>query len=114
MPAEYKQQRENVGRREVDSKGCTVHEARMDKIDGEIASNKGWLKGVSTLLLVVGFILSSFCTVIIGRLGTITDMLTDYRVMLKTHEIEISSLKSDVAEIKSRHNYIDQQRGVIK
>lgn len=107
-------QRDGVGRRLDDKKDCMVHESRMDAIDQQISSNKGWLKGVSTLLLVVGFILSSFCTVIISRLGTIADMLTDYRVMLKTHEIEIAGIKTDITDIKLRHNYEDQNQVTIK
>jgi hypothetical protein len=108
MPDQYEQERSVTDRRA--NAGCGVHEERMDKIDQQISSNHGWLKGVSTLVLVVGFVLSSLCTVIIGRLGNITDMLTDYRVMLKTHEIEINGLKGDVTELKAWAVNHDQNR----
>jgi hypothetical protein len=113
MTGQHSPERQGVGRRKEDESDCKIHEERLDAFDKGIASNHGWLKGASCLVAIVGFITTLFCTTIIARLGTITDLLTDYRVMLKQHETEISGLKSDVQEIKQRHNFLDQN-GVIK
>jgi hypothetical protein len=109
---EYRHQRTNK-RRQEDIE-CAAHEKRLDTMDTHIASNKGWLKGTASLVGIVGFVLTLFCTNIIGRLTTISDLLTDYKVMLKQHETEINNIKNDVKEIQERHKYIDQASGSFK
>jgi hypothetical protein len=106
MTAQYNQERQ-TDRRQQD-KDCKAHETRLDVIDRDVASNKGWLKGSAALLSVVAFVLSTFCTIIIGKLTGIEALLSDSKVMLKAHEIEITSLKQRTQDIEDRHKFIDQ------
>jgi archaellum component FlaC len=112
MPIETPE-RQGVGRRKVDE-DCAAHEKRLDVMDQHIASNKGWLKGTASLVGVVGFIMVLFCTTIITKLGSISDLLTDYKVMLKQHETEINNMKTDIKDINERHKFIDQNSGSFK
>ena len=89
---------------------CKLHEERLDNIDSAQAVNKGWLKGVACLFTVVGFVLSMLCTGILAKLGTITELLGDYRVKISEHEVKINNLQSDVGEIKDRHKSLDSNR----
>jgi hypothetical protein len=102
-------EREGIGRRQQDT-DCATHEKRLDEMDNHIATNKGWLKGTASLVGVVGFIMVLFCTTIITKLGSISDLLTDYKVLLKQHDTEIINMKQDIRDIIDRHKIIDQKK----
>ena len=105
---EYTPQRKNTRRSE--DRECAAHEDRLDSMDFKLASNRGWLKGASALVSVVGFVLSTFCVVIINKLSSIQDLLSKNDVTMARYDglISRNSVRLDI--IESKHTWEERQK----
>jgi hypothetical protein len=89
---------------------CDTHEERMDQIDKDINTGKGWFKAMaatsSIVILGMGFIASN----INSKLNNIEAMLTNDKSDIRLLNEQMLNTRSDVREIQDRHKFQDQER----
>ena len=92
---------------------CIEHEQRIDKMGEEIHKFNAYFKIIGGSISIACVICGWFGSSINNKLDNIQQLLNTHSVAMAIHEGRIKGCEQDIAEIKARHNYLDQN-GVIK
>jgi hypothetical protein len=92
---------------------CKEHEERIDRMDGDIRSISMQLKIAGSILSIAMIVLGALSNLILTKLTNIESLLNKNDIVLMEHSQRIKNCEQDIADIKERHKFIDQE-GVLK